>query len=109
MAPVLVSGYGPLDQFTVPQIEAAAKTCRLNMQYIPYAIALYRHEESNRTLRLYRLDQTFLNILRNEISKWFFDGYDYRTKDVFQMAKRRTWRGGQMHSSANRLGIGATY
>ena len=109
MAPALVKGYGPQDQFTVPQIEAAAKKCRLNMQFIPYAIALYRHEESNRTLRLYRLNQEFINILRREISEWFFDGYDFRTKDVFRMAKPRAWRGGHMQSSANRLGVGATH
>ncbi len=109
MTLVLAKGYGAQDQFTVPQIEAAIKKCRLNMQYIPYAIALYRHEESNRTLRLYRLDQRFIDILRREISEWFFDGYDFRTKDVFRMAKPRAWRGGHMRSSANRLGIGAIY
>ena len=63
MAPVLVKGYGLQDQFTVPQIEKSARKCGLSLQYIPYAIALYRHEESNRTINLYRLDQSFLNVL----------------------------------------------
>ncbi|MES9924712.1 MAG: DUF6559 family protein [Candidatus Thiodiazotropha endolucinida] len=82
------------NRFTVPQIEQAAKKVGISLQYIPYAIALYRHEESNRSIKLYRIDQQFLEILRTEIAKWFFDGYEYRTRDVLKLAKPRAWRGG---------------
>ncbi|MEJ1337240.1 MAG: DUF6559 family protein [Candidatus Sedimenticola sp. (ex Thyasira tokunagai)] len=109
MAPVLVKGFGPQDQFTVPQIETAARKCDISMQYIPYAIALYRHEESNRTVKLYHINQAFLELLRSEISEWFFEGYDYRSKDVIKLAKPRVWRGGHIRSMANRFGRTATY
>jgi len=99
MTPKLVKNYGPLDQFTVPQIERVAKECKLSMRYIPYAIALYRHEESNRTKNLYRIDQWFLDILKKEISMWFFEGYKYKTRDVIKLSKPRVWRGGRMSKS----------
>ncbi|MEW8692035.1 MAG: DUF6559 family protein [Candidatus Thiodiazotropha endolucinida] len=109
LAPVLLKSYGPQDQFTVPQIEQAAKKVGISLQYIPYAIALYRHEESNRTIKLYRIDQQFLEILRTEIAKCFFDGYEYRTRDVLKLAKPRAWRGGHIRSMANRYGKTTTH
>ncbi len=110
MAPVLVRGYGPQDQFTVPQIEQAARKCGISMQYIPYAIALYRHEETNRTIKLYRIDQSFLDVLRKEISEWFFEGAEYRVRDVTKMAKPRQWRGGHIRDiHAHRMGRTSTY
>ena len=110
MAPVLVKGYGVIDQFTVPQLENAARKCGLSMQYIPYAIALYRHEASNRTTKLYRIDQTFLNLLRREVAEWFFEGEDYRAKDIINLAKPRVWRGGHIRDMhGNRMGRTSMY
>jgi len=110
MAPVLVKSYGALDQFTVPQIEQAARKCGISMQHIPYAIALYRHQESNRTNKLYRIDQAFLDILRSEISSWFFGGYTYKSKDVINLSNPRKWRGGyNTDSHSNRMGMGSRY
>ena len=109
VAPVLLKSYGLHEQYTVPQIEKAAMKCGVSMQYIPYAIALYRHEVSNRTLRLYRLDQGFLDILRDEIAVNYFDGSTYRAKDVFKLARPREWRGGHNRSRANMYGRTSTY
>jgi len=94
LTPALRKGYGLQEQYTVPQIENAAKKCKLSMQYIPYAIALYRHEETYRTIKLYRINQSFLNILRKEISDWFFDGDQYRIRNVVNFSKSKTWKGG---------------
>ena len=110
MAPVLIRGFGPQEQFTVPQIENAARKCGISMQYIPYAIALYRREESNRTKKLYRIDQAFLDVLRDEISEWLFDGYEYRTDDVVKLSKPKAWRGGyNTDIRSNRLGMNSRY
>ncbi|VAW72670.1 hypothetical protein MNBD_GAMMA10-2536 [hydrothermal vent metagenome] len=107
LAPLLVKRYGALDQYTVPQLEKTAQSCRLSTQYIPYAIAIYRHEESNRTKKLYRINQQFLNILRAEISDSYFDGYDYRAKDIIYLA---TPKGSQGNSTTDGIiGIGSGY
>lgn len=94
MTPALANGYGVLDEYTVLQLEQATRICRLSAQYLPYAIALFRKKESENTVKLYRIDQSFLDILRKEISDWFFDGYPYKTKDVIRLAKSNKWRGG---------------
>ncbi|WP_049721508.1 DUF6559 family protein [Gilvimarinus polysaccharolyticus] len=110
MAPVLVARYGALDEYTVLQLEKTTQFCRLSTQYIPYAIALFRREESENSVKLYRIDQSFLNVLRKEISDWFFDGYAYKTKDVINLAKSRKWRGGNNTDSfSNRLGMESRY
>jgi len=57
-----------IDKYIFELAPLLVKRCRLSTQYIPYAIAIYRHEESNRTKKLYRINQQFLNILRAEIS-----------------------------------------
>ena len=106
---MLLKSYGLRLQYTVPQIEKAAMKCGASMNHISYAIALYRHEESNRTLRLYHIDQESLNTLRREISDTYFDGYDYRVKDVINLAKPKAWRGGHIRSMAHRYGKTATY
>ena len=110
MAPVLTKRYGVSDQYTVPQLEKAAQECGISMQYIPYAIALYRTKESNRTVKLYNINQDFLDILRNEISNCFFESYPYKTKDVIKLAKPRAWRGGRNTDAiSNRIGKNSEY
>lgn len=95
MAPALVHRYGAQDEYTVLQLEKTTQACQLSSQYIPYAIALFRKKESVNTVSLYRIDQSFLDILRKDISEWFFDGYAYKTRDVINLAKSNTWRGGR--------------
>jgi len=110
MAPVLVKRYGVLDEYTVLQLEKTTHSCRLSEQYLPYAIALFRKTESENTLILYRIDQTFLDILRKEISTWFFEGYPYKTKDVINLARPEQWYGGyNTDSLANRRGQHSRY
>ena len=110
MAPALVSRYGLQDEYTVLQLEKTTEACRVSAQYIPYAIALFRKKESVNTVKLYRIDQSFLDILRKEVSVWFFSGYPYNTKDVIEVAKLKAWRGGNnTDSHSNRLGRNSRY
>ncbi|WP_020582808.1 DUF6559 family protein [Endozoicomonas elysicola] len=94
MSPELSKRYGALPEYTVFQLEATTKSCGLSEKYIPYAIALFRENESENTLKRYQIDQSFLEVLRKEISQWFFAGYSYTTKDIMSLAKPKGWRGG---------------
>ena len=96
LGPTLNRRYGVSDQYTVMQVEKTAAHLKLNMSYIPYAIALYRHEESKNTINLYRIDQDFLNILRNEIANAIFDGdLSYTAQDAIRLGSPKGWRGGR--------------
>lgn len=95
VTPALIKGFGSQDQFTVPQIENMIKKQKISLDHVVYAIALYRHEESNRTLRLHYIDQNKLESLRGEISNWFFGGYSYKIKDVIKLSKPAQWKGGR--------------
>ena len=110
VTPELIKGFGSKDQFTVPQIENTINKSKISLQHIEYAIALYRYEESNRTLKLYHIDQSKLNSLREEISDWFFGGYRYRLKDVIKLSKPARWRGGRVDDwHSQRMGQNARY
>jgi len=110
MAPALVQRYGAMEEYTVPQLEKTTQACHLSEQYLPYAIALFRKKESENTLKLYRIDQSFLDILRKEISVWFFDSYAYKTRDVIDLARPKEWRGGyNTDSLSNRRGQNSRY
>lgn len=106
LGPSLAKRYGHTDQYTVMQIEKTAKHLKLNMQFIPYAIAMFRHEESINTISLYRMNQDFLNTLRQEVANAFFDGnVNYNAKDTITLGKPKGWKGG-MHTNwmANKHG-----
>lgn len=106
LAPALSKRYSQREQYTVMQIEKTAQHLKLNMQHIPYAIAMYRHEESINTINLYRIDQVFLNGLRQEIADSLFEGNNlYTAKDLIRLAKPCGWGGGT-HTNwmANRSG-----
>jgi hypothetical protein len=110
MAPALIYRYGALDEYTVLQLEKTTQACRLSDQYLPYAIAMFRKTESENTLKLYRIDQSFLDILRAEISIWFFNGYPYKTKDVMNLSRLKAWRGGcNTDSLSNNFGQSSRY
>ena len=110
MAPALVHRYGALDEYTVRQLEKTTEACRLSVQYLPYAIAMFRRTESENTLKLYRIDQSFLDILRKEVSTWFFDGHSYNTRDVINLARSRVWSGGyNTDSLSNSFGKNSRY
>ena len=95
LGPSLARRYGSLDQYTVKQIEKTALHLQLNMQHIPYAIALFRHEESANTISLYRIKQDLLDQLRLEIAGQFLGiSDDYNAKDITSIAKRPAWHGG---------------
>jgi hypothetical protein len=93
-APALIYRYGALGEYTVLQLEKTTQACRFSDQYLPYAIAMFRKTESENTLKLFRIDQSFLEILRAEISIWFFDGYPYKTKYIMNLSILKAWRGG---------------
>jgi len=106
LGPALVKRYGGSDQYTVKQIEKTAKTLGLEKKYTPYAIAMYRHDASINTLSLYRIDQDFLDILREEIADFLFSGrLSYDASDVVKLNRRWAWKGGRNTSDfANRSG-----
>jgi len=96
LGPALLKRYGGAEQYTVKQVEKTVRSLGLEPKYIPYAIAMYRHDESVNTLSLYRIDQDFLNILRAEIADSFFDGdLGYDARDVIKLNKKWVWRGGR--------------
>jgi hypothetical protein len=110
VAPELINRYGAMDEYTVLQLEKTTQSCRLSDQYLPYAIAMFRKTESENTLKLYRIDQSFLDILRGEISIWFFDGYPYKTKDVINLSRHKAWGGGyNTDSLSNNFGQNSRY
>ena len=95
LGPSLVKRYGPLDQFTVMQIQATADQLKLDTRFIAYAVALFRQDESENTINLLSVDQNFLNTLMQEIADSLFDGNQrYTSQDVLRLGKRATWKGG---------------
>jgi len=96
LGPALLKRYGSTDQYTVKQVEKTIRALGLEQQYIPYAIAMYRHDQSVNTLSLYRIDQDFLDILREEIADFLFGGSTiYDARDVIKLNKKYAWRGGR--------------
>lgn len=95
LGPALIKRYGQPEQFSVMQVKKTAKDLNISLKYIPYAIAIYRHEQSENTINLYRIDQSFLDILRSEISLAVF-GYKkhYRVSDIIEYIKPMGWKGG---------------
>lgn len=95
LGPALSKRYGMHDQFTVMQVQATAEQLNIETQYIAYAVALYRHEESENTINLLGVDQDFLNQLRTEIACSIFDGnVKYSSKDVLGLSRKIGWQGG---------------
>ncbi len=94
LGPALVKRYGQSEQYTVMQIKKTAKSLGLNMRFIRYAVAMYRHQESENTMNFYRIDQDLLDKLRSEMSLALF-GYSkkYRVQDVITHGKPMGWRG----------------
>ncbi len=91
LGPALVDRYGALDQYTVMQIQATAEKLKLGTRYLAYAVALYRYDESENTINILRVDQAFLDQLREEIAASWFDGdLDYRSEDVLRLSKTTT-------------------
>jgi hypothetical protein len=96
LGPELPRRYGMLDQYTVLQIEATAGVLKLSSQYLPYAIALYRHEESVNTIERHNISQEFLNILRAEIADAIFDGdTDFSASESIKAGSSYGWKGGR--------------
>ena len=96
LGPALLKRYGGADQYTVKQIEKTVRSLGLEKKYTPYAIALYRHDASVNTLSLYRIDQGFLDVLRDEVADFLFYGSDvYDARDVMKLNKKWAWKGGR--------------
>ena len=97
LVPELFKRYGRSEQYTVLQIERTIEDLRLNVHFVPYAIALMRYQESENSLDRHQLDQAFLDILRQELADWLFDGDEaYTTSDVRKLSAPRFWRGGRL-------------
>jgi hypothetical protein len=95
LGPALVQRYGLRDQFTVVQVQATAEHLKIDTRFIAYAVALYRHEESENTIKLLGVDQEFLDRLRSEIASSIFGGkLKYTSQDVLSLSKKTGWRGG---------------
>lgn len=95
LGPELRKRYGGSDQYTVLQIKKTAVHLKLNTQHLPYAVAMYRHEQSKNTVDMLRLDQAFLDRLRSEIADALFDGNpNYTAREVLAMSKAAQWKGG---------------
>lgn len=95
LGPALSQRYGAVDQYTVKQILATSKDIDIDTRFIAYAVALYRRDESENTVKLLNVDQYFLDTLRMEIASSLFGGnINYKTKDVLNLSKRASWRGG---------------
>lgn len=95
LGPELRKRYSGLDQYTVPQIKKTVAHLKLKIQYLPYAVAMYRHEESKNTVDMLRVDQDFLDRLRAEVADALFDGNpNFTARDVIALSKAGTWKGG---------------
>ena len=89
LGPSLKKRYGTQKQYTVCQIKRTANDLHLNAKHLPYAIALYRYEASKNTVNLYRIDQHFLNLLRQDVADSIFCGNTmYTVKDVFALSMK---------------------
>jgi hypothetical protein len=106
LSPELVKGFGPQDEFTVPQIERMIEKCRLSPKYLAYAVAIFRTTAPEVVVSGRRIDQGTLDSMRSEISQWFFEGYPYRTKEVIELSRPVSWQGGaNTDRDSNRLGM----
>lgn len=95
LGPALTKRYGGSDQYTVLQIKKTVAHLKINTQYLPYAVAMYRHEQSKNTVDMLRLDQAFLDCLRLEVADALFDGNrNYTARDVLALSKSAKWKGG---------------
>ncbi|MBW7471579.1 DUF6559 family protein [Marinobacter sp. F4218] len=106
LGPELRKRYGGSDQYTVLQIKKTVAHLKLDIQYLPYAVAMYRHEQSKNTVDMLRLDQAFLNRLRAEVADALLDGNpNYSARDVLALSKKVKWKGGPSpHWWSNNLG-----
>ena len=69
------------------------------MDCLPYAIALYRSEESENTRAIYALSQQCLDALRREIADAYFAGdVQYSAMQVIKLGQGYEWKGG-MHTN----------
>jgi len=107
LGPPLASRYGTADQYTVLQIIKTAKALRLKMRHSAYAVALYRHEQSENTLKFFKLSQSDLDGFRAIIADSLFDGKrHYCARDVLKLSRSGVWRGGAAPNwRANHLGM----
>ena len=56
---------------------------------------LFKDDESENTMKLLRVNQKFLDVLRSEIAESLFEGNaNYKTDDVLNLSKSRGWQGG---------------
>lgn len=95
LGPSLVRRYGPQDQFTVLQVQATVRDLKLDQRFLAYAVALYRHEVSEYTINVLKVDQAFLDVLRREIADSLFAGdVTYSAQAVLGLSKRAGWQGG---------------
>lgn len=95
LGPALSKRYGAVDQYPVKQILATSEEIKIDVRFIAYAVALFRRDESENTMRLVNVDQVFLDALRMEIANSLFGGdTNYKTKDVLNLSKAVSWRGG---------------
>ena len=95
LGPALIKCYGSSDQYTVKQVETTVRDLKLNPDFIRYAIALYRFEESKNTLNLYSIGQSELDCLRSEIAHSLFSGnLKFTASDVIAVGKSKGWSGG---------------
>lgn len=77
------------------QVQTTAEDLKLNPLFIVYAIALYRHEESENTINILGVNQEFLDKIRSEIANSIFDGnVKYSSKQVLNLSKKIGWQGG---------------
>ncbi|HEY7883632.1 MAG TPA: DUF6559 family protein [Cellvibrionaceae bacterium] len=106
LGPALVRRYGPARQYTVLQIQKTAIQLKLNMQYIRYAIAMYRQTSSENTLSIYSIDELMLDNIRAEVASAYFQGnMNYTAADIMRLGKLAGWKGGASPNwKANRLG-----
>jgi hypothetical protein len=95
LGPALENRYGGSEQYTVLQIRETVSHLKLNSRHLAYAVALYRHEQSQDMVDLLRFDQSFLSQLRSEIADAVFGGNsNYRASDVLALSRQGGWKGG---------------
>ncbi len=77
------------------------------MNHAAYAVALFRHEQSENTLAFFKMDQVDIDAFRVIIADSLFDGkYHYSARDVLKLSRSGGWRGGSAPNwRANHLGM----
>lgn len=107
LAPALASRYGTAEQYTVLQIIKTAKALGLKMRHAAYAVALFRHEQSENTLAFFKMSQADIDAIRAIIADSLFDGKrNYSARDVLKLSQSGGWRGGAAPNwRANHLGM----